>query len=137
MNPYEPPPSDACSSDRKFGERVSTIASRLVGFGSLVLVVAIFVSPFVGNVDSWIDFIAPVSFVLGVCTIIFLFALREEAKFNEKYPPIDDKEFIRRCRPGVNPKIALRVRRIVSNSLGIEYERIHPEQSFVKDLNCG
>ena len=53
-----------------------------------------------------------------------------------EYPPIDDDEFIRRCRPGVNREVALRVRRIISDSLGIDYERIYPEHRFVDDLGC-
>jgi hypothetical protein len=57
-------------------------------------------------------------------------------RFNERFPPIDDDEFMRRCAPGVSRDVALRVRRIISNSLGIEYERIHPEQSFVNDLGA-
>lgn len=57
-------------------------------------------------------------------------------RFNERFSPIDDDEFMRRCAPGVSRDVALRVRRIISNSLGIEYERIHPEQSFVNDLDA-
>lgn len=58
------------------------------------------------------------------------------AKFNEQFPPIDDDEFVRRCRPGTNRDIALRVRRIISTQLDIEYERIYPEHRFVEDLGC-
>ncbi|MCA9192503.1 MAG: hypothetical protein KDB03_12100, partial [Planctomycetales bacterium] len=31
---------------------------------------------------------------------------------------------------------ALKVRRIVSEQLGVPYEHIHPDQDFVKDLDC-
>jgi hypothetical protein len=58
-------------------------------------------------------------------------------RFNERFPPIDDCEFMRRCAPGVSRDVALRVRRIISHALGIEYERIYPEQSFVNDLDAG
>ena len=44
---------------------------------------------------------------------------------------------MRRCGSGVSRDVALRVRRIISHSLGIEYERIYPEQSFVNDLDAG
>ena len=74
-----------------------------------------------------------------VATIILLFAvifamvfaleMKKAADFNERFPPIDDDEFIRRCRPGVNRGIALRVRRIISEQLGIQYERVYPEQA--------
>ena len=52
------------------------------------------------------------------------------------HPRIDDDEFLRRCTPGVNRETALKVRRIISEQLGIEYERIHPEHRFVEDLNA-
>lgn len=58
------------------------------------------------------------------------------ARFKERFPPIDDQEFIRRCGPDIQPEVAIRVRRIVSEQLGIEYNRIYPEQSFVNDLDC-
>ena len=58
------------------------------------------------------------------------------ARFNKRFPPIDDDEFIRRCRPGVNRDVALRVRRIVSEQLGIDYYQVYPEQRFVDDLSC-
>jgi hypothetical protein len=63
---------------------------------------------------------------------------REHGLFdsNSRWPPIDDDEFIRRCDPGVNRDIALRVRRIVSQQLGVPYDRIHPDQNFVNDLGC-
>jgi hypothetical protein len=79
---------------------------------------------------------------LPIVVLVFLGAMivilqkRETAKFDERFPPIDDDEFVRRCSPGVNRDIALRVRRIVSEQLGIEYERIYPEQKFVDDLYC-
>lgn len=57
------------------------------------------------------------------------------ARFNERFPPIDDDEFLRRCRPGTSRDVALRVRRIVSEQLGIEYARVYPEQKFVEDLS--
>jgi len=56
--------------------------------------------------------------------------------FDQKWPPIDDDEFIRRCHPGANREIALRVRRVVAKQLGIPYQQIYPEQNFVFDLGC-
>jgi hypothetical protein len=72
--------------------------------------------------------------------LAFLVALVVErchvAGFNKRFPPIDDDEFVRRCSPGVNRGIALRVRRIVSDAMGIEYQRVYPEQRFGEDLGC-
>lgn len=52
----------------------------------------------------------------------------------DRWPPISDEEFLRRCGPGVDPQRALMVRRIVANQLGIDYDRVYPEQRFVEDL---
>jgi len=77
---------------------------------------------------------ASVLLLACVLTIAIVCDRRDKAKFNERFPPLDDDEFIRRCRPGVNRDIALRVRRSISGALGIEYDRIYPEQSFANDL---
>ncbi|KLU05075.1 hypothetical protein RISK_002837 [Rhodopirellula islandica] len=44
--------------------------------------------------------------------------------------------FLAKCAPATNPERALKVRRIISEQLGVPYEHIHPEQSFVDDLDC-
>lgn len=54
----------------------------------------------------------------------------------DKWPPITEDEFIRRCSPGVDRERALKVRRIISEQLGVDYDRIYPEQKFVEDLGC-
>ncbi len=54
----------------------------------------------------------------------------------EKWPPISEDEFIRRCSPGVDRERALKVRRIISEQLGVDYDRVYPEQRFVEDLGC-
>lgn len=61
---------------------------------------------------------------------------RGRVRYEERWPRLSDDEFIARCAPGTSRETALRVRRIVSEQLGIEYERIYPEQSFVRDLGC-
>ena len=57
--------------------------------------------------------------------------------FKKRWPAISDDEFMERCKPGTNRDIALRVRKIVSEQLGVPYQHIYPEQSFVDDLGCG
>ena len=74
--------------------------------------------------------------IVTVAALTFLLECRRRARFNELFPPIDDTEFVRRCGPGIRPDVALRVRRIVSDQLGVDYDRIYPEQSFVNDLDC-
>lgn len=77
-----------------------------------------------------------VVFVLGVLFAMLSWDSSMGAAFDKKFPPIDDDEFIRRCHQGVNRDIALRVRRIISEQLGVPYDQVYPEQDFVKDLNC-
>ena len=62
-------------------------------------------------------------------------SLRNARSFRDCWPPIDDDEFVRRCGPGTDRDLAIRVRRVVSNCTGIEYERIYPEQDFIRDLD--
>lgn len=74
-------------------------------------------------------------------SVLFLRWIRWQSQqqlrqFQERFPPIDDEEFLRRCGPEVNRSIALRVRRIVSEQLSVEYERVYPEHRFVQDLGC-
>ncbi len=66
-----------------------------------------------------------------------LFADRAgQKRFNDRWPPITDDEFLAKCSPGTSRDTALRVRRIVSEQLGVPYDRIHPDQDFVRDLDC-
>ncbi len=72
-----------------------------------------------------------------VCLFVICFlAKRESFDFESRFPPISDAEFLTRCGPGTDPEIALGVRRIVSEKLGIEYERIHPDARFIDDLGA-
>jgi hypothetical protein len=76
---------------------------------------------------------------LGVGLVVLLVCAvrqRDRERFNEQFPPISDDEFIARCSPGTNPKVALKVRRIVADCLGVEYDRIYPSSRFVEDLGA-
>lgn len=77
--------------------------------------------------------------LIGITTIAlisFVVARQRESRFNQRWPPLSDDEFIAKCSPGASRDIALRVRRIISEQLDIPYERIHPDQDFVRDLDC-
>lgn len=77
-------------------------------------------------------------FTLGVVAlmiVIWISVVRAKRNFLEKWPAIDDDEFLRRCAPGTPRAIALGVRRMVSKHLNIPYEHIYPEQSFIDDLD--
>lgn len=72
--------------------------------------------------------------VIGLVAVLCWLAMRRPTL--DKWPPISDDEFIRRCSPGVDRERALKVRRIVSRQLGIDYDRVYPEQRFVEDLGA-
>ena len=79
--------------------------------------------------------------ILVFVAVMFIIALllpnaNGRRGFNQRFPPIDDEEFIRRCSPGVSRHVALGVRRIMAEQLGVEYSRVYPEQRFTEDLDC-
>jgi len=81
------------------------------------------------------NFAFVVIIVVLVCACC-IWERRRRADFERRFPPISDAEFMQRCLPGTSPAVALKVRRIVADQLGVEYERIYPSSSFVNDLRC-
>jgi hypothetical protein len=79
------------------------------------------------------NFFAVLGGVSAFILIFALFVIRNRKRFEKRYPPISDAEFLARCKPGTNPDVALKVRRFVSEQLAVEYERVFPETKF-KDL---
>lgn len=77
--------------------------------------------------------------LIAIGAILFLFSclgwLKTRA-FRERFPPISDEEFLARCSPGTEPWIALKVRRILSEALAVEYERIYPTSRLQTDLGA-
>ncbi|MDA8743306.1 hypothetical protein N9N28_01620 [Rubripirellula amarantea] len=65
-----------------------------------------------------------------------IWGIKRDRDFKRRWPAISDDEFVFRCTPGTNRQRALKVRRIISEQLGVPYEHIHPDQSFVDDLNA-
>jgi hypothetical protein len=70
--------------------------------------------------------------VLIVCLIS---ARRRRKAFEERFLPISDAEFVARCARGTSPTVALKVRRLISDSLGVDHERIYPSTRLVEDLD--
>jgi len=78
-----------------------------------------------------------ITVALSAIAFLVILCLRETPQPSpEKWPPISEDEFIRRCSPGVDRERALKVRRIVSRQLGVDYDRVYPEQRFVEDLGA-
>lgn len=78
--------------------------------------------------------------IAAIVTICILCVIRKEnfdrEAFNQKWPLITEEEFLAACPPGTDRVIALRVRKIVSEQLGVAYERLHPSMRFVEDLGA-
>ena len=72
--------------------------------------------------------------IIVVTVLMYLSHKVSQTRFRDRFPPLSDEEFLKRCSPGTDPAIALGVRRIVSEQLGIPYERIYPESNFARDL---
>ncbi len=74
-----------------------------------------------------------------VCLICIISGIdsRHRHNFNKKWPAITDDEFLKRCPPGSDPEVALKVRRIISECLNVPYLQIHPQHRFVEDLQAG
>jgi hypothetical protein len=83
-----------------------------------------------------------VQIVLGLSGLLIAFVLsaivdkRKRLAFEERFPPISDAEFVARCAPGTSPEVALEVRRIVADALGVDYERVYPSSRLIADLGA-
>ena len=72
----------------------------------------------------------------GIVAAMILIGRRHDEAFKKKFPPISDAEFVALCGPGIQPDVALKVRRIISVSLNAEYERIYPSSRLSADLGA-
>jgi hypothetical protein len=73
---------------------------------------------------------------LTVVLVLVVAVIRDRAAFRERYPPISDAEFLALCRPGTDPEVALKVRRMVATHFAVEYERVYPSTTFVEDIGA-
>jgi len=86
---------------------------------------------------AWIIVAAVGVFVIAfVCVPAIRRDQQKFAGFLESFAPISDDEFLARCRPGTKRDVALGVRRVIADSLSVDYERIHPSARLVADLGA-
>jgi hypothetical protein len=78
-----------------------------------------------------------VSGVIIFLLVCIVAARRQRAVFEDRFPPISESEFVARCSRGTTPEVALKVRRIVAEALGVDYERVYPSSRLVEDLGAG
>jgi|GEM_PF-1115354 len=120
-NPYEPSQLDAPTEN-----------------GRSVLIFAAVSLAILTGASIWqnLVFVGIVAGVLFLCVLVCLANQSAAAEWKERWPAISEDEFLAKCAPGTDRETALKVRRIVADQLGIEYDRVHPGQSFVSDLGC-
>ncbi|WP_339748792.1 hypothetical protein [uncultured Rubinisphaera sp.] len=75
--------------------------------------------------------------VLLIVPFVLLFHKEQIAKrdYLVKHPPLSDEEFVQRCGENVPPEVALKVRRMISDFSGMDYEHIYPETRLFEDLD--
>jgi hypothetical protein len=74
--------------------------------------------------------------VLFVVLVLVLISIWHENELRRRFPAISEREFIARCKAGTNPRVALKVRRIVADNLGVKYDRIYPSTRFAEDIGA-
>ena len=65
---------------------------------------------------------------LFVAGVIYLLFFAPSNNFYNQWPAIDDDEFVHRCSTETGREVALKVRKIISEVSGEDYEHICPEQ---------
>lgn len=61
---------------------------------------------------------------------------RKREAFDQRFPPISEAEYLALCAPGTDPQVALAVRRILSEALCVDYQRIYPSSRLIEDLGA-
>ena len=52
------------------------------------------------------------------------------------HPPISDEQYLQQFDWDVDPEIALKVRAILTDALGVDYETIYPDARLISDLGA-
>lgn len=81
-----------------------------------------------------ISFVVSLLFVMSFTSENAVIGMGKD--FDEKWPVISDEEFVRLCSSEVDLEVARKVRDILSNMLGVERARIHPQQNLMDDLGA-
>ena len=79
---------------------------------------------------SMTDF-GPALFLVVIGVSLFLLSLFADKRQSLNYPSISDDEFMAKLPPGTDREIALKVRTIVAEQMGVDREKIHPETRFI------
>ena len=75
------------------------------------------------------------AFLAGVAILVFAAIHFEERKFRARFSSQTDAEYLAQFKPGTNPDVALRVRSVLADCLGVDEDRIHAGVTL-KDLGA-
>ena len=56
--------------------------------------------------------------------------------YRDTHPPISDEEFLKLCDPSISPEVALKVREVLADALGMRKEEIYPDARLIADLGA-
>lgn len=82
------------------------------------------------------EFAIFICIVAVVSLVALFFHHRQQLERAAEFPPISDEEYLRRCGPDVRPEVALGVRRVLADALGLDEATIYPEHRLVEDLGA-
>lgn len=82
-------------------------------------------------------FISAIAVLVMEAIVVNIFAAPAPIDFS--YPDLNklsesDKEFLSRLPPKTDPRVALKIRRIVAEQAGADIDEVWPETKFVEDL---
>lgn len=148
MNPYETPTEfdDAHPASLMKPARSMTSAVVDISVAWSIFVIAWILFPpslfrLVSRNPTWEEWIGLLTLFAAIVTTVYRVLEQvkpdwSKSRFERTWPAISEDEFLAKCKPGTDRQTALKVRRIIAEQLGVPYERIHPDQHFVDDLNC-
>ena len=73
--------------------------------------------------------------VLVLTAITLLFCITTDITPTPIGEPLTDEEFIAQC--DVPPEVALGVRKVLADALGLDESTIHPDHRLIEDLGAG
>jgi hypothetical protein len=83
-----------------------------------------------------VEVLVGAAIVLAAVPAVAEWMRRKHAAFQERFPAISDADFLARFRPGIDPVVALGIRRLVAKHFAIEYARVHPAMTFIGDIGA-
>jgi hypothetical protein len=81
-----------------------------------------------------LELLACLTMLSVVLILVVVVAKRRRNEILRRIRPMTDDEFLANCTPGTRRDVALKVRRIVADSLGVPHDRIHPSTRFTDDF---